>query len=155
MYQSTSLQPQQLMQESWRQVNMDYLSISTPPITSTQTTATASATTTSTTDVLMTSMTVTPIAGTYFVIFTGVVQQNTAGSTATVSIYSNAVQDTASVQTFAPFDGGALSSGQASCVCVTHGVYTVNGSQAIAIQWHVSAGTGTVFQRKLTVLKIG
>lgn len=133
----------------------NYISISTPPIQTTQITATATATTTSTSDVLMTGMTVTPIAGTYFVMFTGVVQQAGAGQSATVSIYNAGVQDTASVRDFAPFDGGTLSAGNASCVCATQGVYTVNGSQVIQIEWHVSGSTGSVFQRNLTLLKIG
>jgi len=132
-----------------------YLDISTPPIQATQVTSTTNATTTSTSDVLMTSMTTTPIAGTYFVIFTGVVQQAGAGQSVTVSIYVNGVIDSASVVDFAPFDGGTLSATSASCVCTTQGVYTVNGSQSIAIQWHVSGSTATVFQRKMTLLKIG
>lgn len=133
----------------------NYLTISTPPIANIGVSATASATTTSTSDVLMTGMTVTPIIGTYLVIFTGVVQQNNAGNSVTLSFYVNGVQDATSIMDFAPFDGGALSAAQASCCAVTHGVYTVTGSQSIAIQWHVSAGTGTVFQRKLTLVKIG
>lgn len=132
-----------------------YISISSPPISTTQVTATSNATTTSGTDVLMTGMTTTPIAGTYFVMFSAVVQQAGAGQSVTVSIYSNAVQDTASIRDFAPFDGGTLSAGSASCVCTTQGVYTVNGSQVIQIEWHVSGSTGTVFQRNLTLLKIG
>lgn len=133
----------------------DYGRISTPPIISTQITSTTNATTTSGTDVLMTSMTTTPIAGTYFVMFSGVVQQNAAGNSATISIYVNGVQDTASIRDFAPFDGGTLSAGSASCVATTQGVYTVDGVSAIAIEWHVSGGTGTVFQRNLTLLRIG
>jgi hypothetical protein len=132
-----------------------YVSISTPPIQTTQITSTSNATTTSTTDVLMTGMTVTPIAGTYLVIFSAVVQQAGAGQSVTVSIYSNAVQDTASIRDFAPFDGGTLSALSASCCCATQGIYTVNGSQVIQIEWHVSGSAGTVFQRNMTLLKIG
>jgi len=132
-----------------------YIGVSTPPIQSTQITSTSNATTTSTSDVLMTGMTVTPIAGTYLVLFSAVVQQNDAGNSATVSIYSAGVQDPASVRDFAPFDGGTLSAVNASCVCAIQGVYTVNGSQVIQVEWHVSAGTGTVFQRNLILIKIG
>lgn len=132
-----------------------YITISTPPIQNTQITATSNATTTSGSDVLMTGMTVTPIAGTYLVMFSAVVQQAGAGQSVTLSIYNNGVQDTPSVRDFAPFDGGTLSAGSASCVAATQGVYTVNGSQTIAIQWHVSGSTATVFQRNLTLIKIG
>lgn len=132
----------------------NYVNISSPPIINLGVSATSTVTTTSTSDVLMTGMTITPAIGTYLAIFTGVVQQNDAGNSATLSFYIGGTQDASSVMDFAPFDGGALSAAQASCCAVTHGVYTVNGSQAIAIEWHVSAGTGSVFQRKLTLIKI-
>lgn len=132
-----------------------YATIATPPIQTTQITATSSATMTSGTDALMTGMTVTPIAGTYFVIFSGVVQQAGAGQSITLSIYSGGTQDAASIRDFAPFDGGTLSATTASCCAATQGVYTVNGSQVIQIEWHVSGSTATVFQRNLTLLKIG
>lgn len=132
-----------------------YVSVSTPPIQSSNVTAASNATTTSGTDAVMTGMTTTPIAGTYLVIFTGVIQQNISGDTITISIYTGGTQDTTSIMTAAPFAGGTLTAGQASVPFVTHGVYTVNGSQAIALEWHVSGGTGTVFQRKMTVVKIG
>lgn len=132
-----------------------YISISTPPIQNGLVSATSSATTTSGTDALMTGMTITPIAGTYLVIFSGAIQQNSAGNSVTFSIYNNGVQDATSIMDIAPFDGGALSSTTASCCGITQGVYTVNGSQVIQIEWHVSGGTGTVFQRKLTYIKIG
>jgi hypothetical protein len=132
-----------------------YINIATPPIQSSNVTATSSATTTSGTDAVMTGMTITPIQGTYIAIFTGVIQQNTAGDSITISFYVGGTQDATSIMDFAPFCGGTLTSGSASCCAVTQGVYTVNGSQAIAIEWHVSGGTGTVFQRKLTVVKIG
>lgn len=132
-----------------------YVTVSSPPIQTTEITSTSNATTTSGTDALMTGMTTTPVAGTYLVIFSAVVQQAGAGQSVTVSIYNGGVQDTASVRTFAPFDGGSLSAGNASCCCATQGVYTVNGSQVIQIEWHVSGSTGTVFQRNMTLIKIG
>lgn len=132
-----------------------YATVSTPPIIPTQITATSTATTTSGTDVLMTGMSVTPIAGTYLVIFSGVIQSSQAGSTVTISLYSGGVQDTASIRPMAPFDGGTLSATTGSCCGATQGVYTVNGSQVIQVDWHTSAGTASTFQRNLTLLKIG
>lgn len=131
-----------------------YAGVSTPPITSTNVTATSSTTTTSGTDAVINSMTITPAVGTYLVIFTGVIQQAGAGQSVTISLYVNGVQDATSVMDFAPFDGGTLSAGSASCCAVTQGVYTVTGSQAIAVEWHVSGSTATCFQRKLTLVKI-
>jgi len=133
----------------------NYVTLSTPPIQTSNVTAASNATTTSGSDVLMTGMTITPIAGTYFVIFTGVIQQNISGNSVTISFYVGGTQDATSIMDAAPFAGGTLTAGQASVPYVTHGVYTVNGSQAIAVEWHVSGGTGTVFQRKMTVVKIG
>lgn len=132
-----------------------YINISTPPISTLEATSTTNATTTSGTDALMTGMTLTPIAGTYMAIFSSVVQSSGAGQGVTVSIYSGGTQDATSIRDAAPFDGGTLSSTQASCGIMTHGIYTVNGSQAITIEWHVSGGTATVFQRKLSLIKIG
>lgn len=131
-----------------------YAAISTPPIQNIGVSSVTNATTTSGTDAVMTGMTVTPVAGTYFCIFTGVIQQNIAGNTITISFYVGGTQDTSSVMTAAPFAGGTLTAGQASVPFVTHGVYTVTGSQAIAIEWHVNGGTGTVFQRKMTLMRI-
>jgi hypothetical protein len=133
----------------------NYVTISTPPIQTTEVTSTTNATTTSGTDALMTGMTITPIQGTYLVMFSSVVQSSGAGQGVTVSLYVGGTQDATSVRDAAPFDGGTLSATQASCGIMTHGIYTVNGSQAIAVEWHVSGGTATVFQRKLSVIKIG
>lgn len=132
-----------------------YITVSTPPISTVTVTATGSNTMTSGTDALIPSMTATPIAGTYLAIFTGVIQQANAGQSVTISIYDNGVQDATSVMDFAPFAGGTLTSGSASCCAVTQGVYTVNGSQVIQVEWHVSGGTATIFQRKFTLVKIG
>lgn len=132
-----------------------FASISTPPIASIQVTSGTTVTTGSGTDALLTGMTATPIAGTYFVMFSGVLQNNTAGDTITVSFYINGVQDATSVRSMAPFDGGALAAGQGSCVGAVQGVYSVNGSQAIAVHWHTSGGTATSFTRSMTLLKIG
>lgn len=136
-------------------MSSSYANISTPPIQSTRVVSTGNATTTSGTDAVMTGMTVTPIAGTYFVMFSGPIQMNIAGDFVSVSIYSGGVQDPDSVVRAAPFAGGTLTSGQASVPWVTQGVYTVNGSQAIAVEWSVSGGTGTSFLRNMTLLKIG
>lgn len=134
---------------------MEYINISTPPISTSEAVATATATTTSGTDALMTGMTLTPIAGTYLVLFDSVVQSASAGNSVTISIYVGGVQDANSVRSPSPFDGGTLSATNASCGVSSHGTYTVNGSQAIEIQWHRAAGTASVFQRKLTAMKIG
>lgn len=135
---------------------MEYINISTPPIATLEAAATATVTTTSGTDALLTGMQlVNPIAGTYLVLFDTVVQSASAGNTVTISIYVGGVQDANSVRSPSPFDGGTLSSTNASCGVSTHGTYTVNGAQNIEVQWHRAAGTASAFQRKLTAMKIG
>lgn len=131
-----------------------FANIATPPIQSTRVTSSGNVTTTSGTDAVMSGMTVTPIAGTYFVIFTGAIQMNIAGDFVSVSIHSGGVQDTSSIVRAAPFAGGTLTSGQASVPWTTQGVYTVDGTQAIAVEWSVSGGTGTSFERNMTLLRI-
>lgn len=123
-------------------------------ISNSQVTATANATTTSGTDAVINTMTITPVAGTYLAMFSAVIQQAGAGQSVTISIYSGGTQDATSVRDFAPFDGGTLSATSASCCAFTHGVYTVNGSQAIAVEWHVSGSTATCFQRKLSLIRL-
>lgn len=132
-----------------------FSSIATPPIQTQSVTSASTATTTSGTDALMTGMTITPIAGTYFAIFTGGIQQNIAGDSITVSIYSGGSIDSSSTVAAAPFAGGTLTSGQSSAPWTVQGVYTVNGAQAITVEWHVSGGTGSVGNRKLTIMRIG
>lgn len=132
-----------------------YVTISTPPIQPTTIASISSITTTSGTDSVMTGMTSTPIAGTYMVTFNGNAQMQTAGAFIFISFYVNGVQDANSDLQFAPFAGGTLTSGQSSVPVSNSGVYTVNGSQAIDVRWHVSGGTATSTQRKLILLKIG
>lgn len=136
-------------------MSAQYIAIATPPIQTTEVTATANATTTSGTDAVMTGMTITPIQGTYLIMFSSVVQSSLAGNSVSVSLYIGGTQDATSIRTVAPFDGGTLSATTASCGVMTHGIYTVTGSQAITVEWSRSGGTATVFQRKLSVLKIG
>lgn len=116
------------------------------PISNTQATATADTTTTSAVDVLVTGMTLTPIAGTYLVWFDSGMEISGAG-TISVSIYFGGVQVADSVRTLRP--GAAAPTSATSIAKVT-----VNGSQAIEARWNVTAGTGTAHQRNLTVMRV-
>lgn len=132
-----------------------YGQVSTPPIANTTVSLTTTVTTTSTTAVAMTGTSITVAqVGTYLVIFSTAIQQNIAGDTVSVGIATGGTLDANSVRTVAPFDGGALSAGQASCGLMTHGVYTLAAGTVIQIQWAVNAGTGSVAQRTLTATKI-
>lgn len=122
-------------------------------ITNTEVSATASATTTSTSDVLLTTMTTTPAAGTYLVTYSGTATENTGGATITLSVYVAASQQTASVRTAIPFSSAALAVAQ-PMVMATNAIVTVNGSQTVQIEWHVSAGTGTINQRTMDIVRL-
>jgi hypothetical protein len=106
------------------------------------------ATTTSTTDVAMTTMTVTPTAGTWAITFTGTANSSTTGAQITTNVYLGGVvvanTTRASVSVAASADT-TLSNG---------GVLTCNGSQSVAVFWKTSAGTGTVKNRNLTALRV-
>lgn len=113
-------------------------------------------TTTSATDAVLSGMTLTPVAGSYLAIFVGSISENTGGNVVTTSFYINGVQDAASIMPAAPFAGGALAAGSSSISWVTMGgPYTVNGSQAIALNWHVNGGTSTALNRQLFLIKTG
>jgi hypothetical protein len=115
---------------------------------------TSTITTTSATDVVMTGMTITPPAGTYFVDFGTWLTNTTGNQTCTISIYTGGVQKASSVITMVPFSGavGGVNDGLA---VGTNGIVTVNGSQAIAIEWHTAGGTVSAHNGTMDILKIG
>jgi hypothetical protein len=131
-----------------------YVSIISQGLYNVEETFTSAITTTSTTDVVMTGMTITPPAGTYFVSFVTWVTNTTGNSQATVSIYSGGVQKASSVVKGAPFTG-AVGGANDGMPLATHGIVTVNGSQAIAIEWHTASGTLSAANGTLDILKIG
>lgn len=105
-------------------------------------------TTTSTSDVLATSMTLTPAAGTYQVWFTTSVDNGSNNTRVFASIYAGGVQTAASERQF------ARATQAITGVLATSAKVTVNGSQAIEALWRVSAGTGTMHQRTLVIMKV-
>lgn len=120
----------------------------------TEVSATADTTTTSTTDVLMNSMTLTPIAGTYLTWFSTTVDHSNQSVAVVVSIYVGGVLNTASVRSVIPRFNGAGAISLSPCVA-TNGVVTVNGSQAIEIRWKTASNTATAHQRTLDILRVG
>lgn len=111
-------------------------------------------TTTSTTDVLLTGMTITPPAGTYFTIFSTWLTHSNGNATITTSLYIGGVQKADSIRVAIPFVG-ALSAITQDMPLSTNAIVTVNGSQAIALEWHTSTGTATAHNGTLNILKIG
>lgn len=121
----------------------------------TEASATAATTTTSTTDVLINSMTLTPRAGTYRVIFSSYIEHNTNNANVTVSIYSGGTLKADSARVGSPqIQGGVTPSLNMRMPISTNGDVAVNGSQAIEIRWKTSAGTATTTQRTLNITRI-
>jgi hypothetical protein len=126
----------------------------TTGINYTEVSATSATTTTSASDGVMTTMTTTPgIVGTYFVAFSATCINNTGTQTVTFSIYNNGVQKTDSVRVFMP-GNGALSSISQNLSVSTNGIVTTTVAGAVAIEWHVSGGTGTCTQRTLNLVRL-
>lgn len=110
--------------------------------------ATGDTTTTSGSDVLVDSMTLMPASGNYLVWFSGSVVSGSNGASISMSIYAAGSQLTASEEKY-------LRGNQAIHVpfcCVAK--VTVNGSQAIEGRWKTTAGTATMHQRTLAILKV-
>jgi len=104
-------------------------------------------TTGSTTDVVSTSMTLTPGAGTYQVIFSGDLSLSAAGSIYT-SCYANGSQVANSQRTHTRATNSLRTGVFVTCVV------TVAAAQAIDIRWRVSTGTGTMGNRSLSLIKV-
>jgi hypothetical protein len=129
-------------------------SISVQGLYNSEVSFTSTITTTSTTDVLLTGMTITPPAGTYFVAFATWMTNTTGNQAATISIYAGGTQKASSIMTIIPFSG-AVGSVNDGVSVATNGIVTVNGTQAIAIEWHTAGGTASAHNGTLDIIKIG
>lgn len=133
---------------------MDYARLTINGLTAAEVSATATATTTSNVDAVITGMTMTPPAGTYLVWYSADLNSPNSGSVVSVSIYVGGVQKGDSLRKIMPFAGGTLTAGSQRVGVSTNGLVTVNGSQAIAIEWSTSAGTITTGPRTMNTLRI-
>ncbi len=102
--------------------------------------------TTSSTDVLMDSMTYTPPAGTWCVIFSTSGSGSQNASDTKVSVYKAGTQLVETRRHLAGNTDGNL---------ITHAIVTVTGSEAVEIRYSVSSGTVTVHERLLNFMRIG
>jgi hypothetical protein len=111
-------------------------------------TATVDDTTTSLTDLLINSMTQTPAAGTYLVMFSGSIVNSANGAERTwISLYLNGSQVSATERSIGTSGGAYVPS-------TTFAIITTPGAQAIEVRWRVAGGTSTVHSRRLTLLKL-
>lgn len=120
---------------------------------------TATTTTTSGTDVLMNSMTLTPVAGTYMVWFSSTFQSSSSNANIFFSIYVGGVQKADSERSVQPRVDASGGLGGNNNLTInlngsTNGKVTVNGAQAIEIRWRRSAGTASALQRTLNIIKL-
>lgn len=125
-----------------------------PYISNTEVSSSSNDTTTSSTDAVLDSMTITPAAGTYLVLFNSWVTHSTANATATFSIYKDSTQKTDSIRTLIPFGGAILGLSTQDIAVSISGVVTVNGSEAISIKWKTSGGTATAHHRTMNILQV-
>lgn len=132
-----------------------YAGIATQGIYTLSASATGTVTTTSATPALLGSMTITPIAGTYQVFFDTTVQTTTGGNSITFAVYNNGTIITNSSRTIQFPTATLINSGYPFSCATQANAVTVNGSQAITIEWSTSGGTATCLNRTITVMKIG
>lgn len=116
--------------------------------------ATASATAPTGSDALIAGMTVTPLAGTYYVSFSCDISSGSSGAAISVSVYVAGVQVTQSLRKIIPFSGGTLTSGSGRGAMYTQALASVNGSQAIEIRWSTSNAGPTAADRNMILLKV-
>lgn len=122
-------------------------------ISNTEVSATVDTTTGSTTDVLINTMTITPVSGTYLVKFSTTVDHSAQSVAVVVSIYSGGSLKTDSVRGVVPRFNGIGANSLSPCVA-TNCVVTVNGAQAIEIRWKTASGTATAHQRTLNIFRL-
>lgn len=108
-------------------------------------------TTTSVTDVLATSMTLTPAAGTYLVWFTGSVDHSANNATMFLSIYLGGVQEASSEREFGRGAGQGDVTNSFACAARV----SVDGTQAIEGRWRTPSSTATMHERTLQILRVG
>ncbi len=114
----------------------------------------SSALTISTTLGVIGGATVTPIAGTYLVIFSGNITASSAGGNIlTIQMYVGGTAQADTKRTVLPLSSAALATFQNMNIS-TNKLVTVNGSQAIAIEGSTSAGTITITGLNFDVVRI-
>lgn len=102
---------------------------------------------------VITGMTLTPPAGTYFATFSSSVLLNSSGEGLDYGIYVGGSLQTHTQRSSAAADSfGTPTDDQA---LHTQGIFTVNGSQAIDVRVISETGTATIHQRSLILIRLG
>ncbi len=124
-----------------------------PTITNDSATQTAGVSTTSATYVVMTGMTLTPVAGTYYCSFSGSGVGSSAGANMQYAIHV-AGTVVGHSERDVNFNGGAQTTDY-RVVLHTQAVSALNGAQAIDVRYRTDAGTFSVFESSLTCIRLG
>lgn len=116
-------------------------------------TATSTITTTSATDSAVGSMTLTPPAGTYIVLFDTYVQSTAGGNSISVSLYTGGTKNGNTPRTIQFPTATLIDTGYPFYIGTQAQGVVVNGSQALVIEWNTNGGTASMFNRTLTVIR--
>ena len=114
-------------------------------------TATVDTSTTSATYVVMNSMTITPAAGTYLVLFSTSGDISGNNLTANYAIFNNGTIVQHSERNYA--SAGGQTAGLMDAL-TTQSIETVAGGQAIDVRYQVSGGSITIHERSLILVKL-
>lgn len=106
-------------------------------------------TTTSATDILATGMELTPDAGTYLVIFSSTLSCSGNNNSVFASIYVDGTQVIGSERGIIALPSN---DGASFCCCA---VVTVSGGQTIEGRWRRTAGTASMYERSLVLVRVG
>ena len=93
-------------------------------------------------------MSFTPGTGTYLTIFSTTVSSSTPPAAVDISLFSNNAQITHTERTV------ILNVSPQDIPMATNAIITVTGGQAIDVRWKTSAGTATMYERTLNLVKI-
>lgn len=112
------------------------------------------ASTCTTTAGTLNGMTVTPVAGTYLVLFSSDFSSANAGITVTLEFQVAATLWPFSQRKFSPFAGGTLTSGSQRIPASLNSIIVVNGSQAITVNCQMSANSASTASMALDYVRL-
>lgn len=112
------------------------------------------ASTCTTTDGTLNSMTTTPVAGTYLVIFGSDFNSTGSGIVVTLTYNVGGSNVTVTQRRFMPFAGGTLTAGSQRVQQALNAIITVNGAQAIAVHCSTSSSTVSTASMELDLVRL-
>lgn len=115
--------------------------------TTNQVSSTTTTTITNTTDILLNTMTITPVSGTYMVMFSCTGKNSNGNGDLTISLYIDGTRQNHTERILSDNKNKSIS---------TQSIETVNGSQSIEIKWkHSGSGNSEITARTLSVVRLG